>query len=71
MLSKNIIGVESSYVFSISEVEGAKMCCEIVIFVDVFQDELPYFPRQRNELVFFSSFGIDGTSSYIDVLHLQ
>jgi hypothetical protein len=53
MLSKNIIGVESSYVFNISEVGDAKMCCEIINFVDVFQDELPYFPRQRNELFFF------------------
>ena len=53
MFSKNIIGVESSYVFSISKVGDAKMCCEIVNFVDIFQHELPYFPRQRNELFVF------------------
>jgi hypothetical protein len=28
------------------------MCSEIINFVDVFQDKLPYFPRQRNELFF-------------------
>jgi hypothetical protein len=53
MLSKNIIGVEPSYYFNISEVGHGRMCHEILNFVDVFQHELPYFPRQRNELFFF------------------